>query len=136
MTCSGRVINTTSLFPSTNIQRLHLTIAKPIIPQDIIQWVINSGIDIDEIWAAIFIVLTPDGIEAEYFNIFSDHIRDRGYVVGTAEYWQVNDVATLFLDLVLKQYVYSPAFEYVIRGVLVDVNIGKDTIVLSVDYED
>ena len=92
--------------------------------------------DIDEIWAAIFIVLTPDGIEAEYFNIFSDHIRDRGYVVGTAEYWQVNDVATLFLDLVLKQYVYSPAFEYVIRGVLVDVNVGKDTIVLSVDYED
>ena len=136
MTCSGRVINTTSLFPSTNIQRLHLTIAKPIIPQDIIQWVINSGMDIDEIWVAIFIVLTPDGIEAEYFNIFSDHIRDRGYVVGTAEYWQVNDVATLFLDLVLKQYVYSPAFEYVIRGVLVDVNIDKDTIVLSVDYED
>lgn len=92
--------------------------------------------DIDEIWVAIFIVLTPDGIEEEYFKIFKDHIRNKGYPISSVEYWQVNDVATLFLDLVLKQYAYSPAFEYVIRGVLVDVNIGENTIVLSVDYDE
>ncbi len=92
--------------------------------------------DIDEIWVAIFITLTPDGIEEEYFKIFKDHIRNKGYPINSVEYWQVNDIATLLLDLVLKQYVYSPAFEYVVRGVLVDVNIGENTIVLSVDYDE
>ena len=101
-----------------------------------LQWVINSGLCINEIWTAIFIVLTPDGIEDEYFNIFHDHIRNKGYAIGSAEYWLVTANAEEFIETVVGQYVYGPAFEYVIRGLLVDVTVNDDTIVLTVSYEE
>lgn len=92
--------------------------------------------DINELWVAIFIVLTPDGVEAEYYNFFEDYIRNKGYAVGSAEYWQVTAIAEELLDTVIKQYIHTPAFEYVVRGVLVDVTIEEDKIILSMDYDD
>ncbi len=130
------VRNTGLVYPISNITRLHLTCQCPIFNPNTIAWLLEVGIDLEEVIIQIFLALTPEGIEEEYFGVFDRYIKANKLGFNDPNYIKAREASEELLNAAIAQYVYSPAFEYVIRGDVVDINVDRDIVILTVEYEE